>query len=383
LHDIYRDYEPYDPLDAVVEITKILFLKLADEKSGEERLTMRYIREESSRHPGKTERDIFDDLLKDRASEYHLTELKFNVKNVKTLIEMTRALEGLRIRDELDVLGEAYEGMLKDLFRGQLGQFFTPRTIVEFMVELTNPVADIEVGLFDRIIDPFAGSCGFLIYHLKRLKGNALKKASGVVLGIEKSPRIGFVGAINLFLHGGNPNNVIVNDSFRYDKKGRIGGVAEPCNWDVVITNPPFGSRVRSDDILKDFEARGWDCSESEALALRVMLDLAKEGGKIVTVVPESLVKDPKFSKLRRLIRKEAIVKAYISLPLSAFYAYGSTIKTGVLYLVKRGSNVKEQKVFFDCARYVGIDRTGRRIEKNDLPVILERFKSLERGVFS
>jgi type I restriction enzyme M protein len=113
------------------------------------------------------------------------------------------------------------------------------------------------------------------------------------------------------------------------------------------------------------------------------MLDLAREGGKIVTVVPESLVKDPKFSDFRRLVKEEAIVKAYISLPLSAFYAYGSTIKTGVLYLVKRGPDVEEHKVFFDCARYVGIDRAGRKIEKNDLPMILERFKSFERGASS
>jgi len=150
-----------------------------------------------------------------------------------------------------------------------------------------------------------------------------------------------------------------------------------------VITNPPFGSRVRSGDILDSFRKRGLNYSESEVLALRVMLDLAREGGKVVTVVPESLVKDPKFSRFRRLVEKEAVVKAYVSLPLSAFYTYGSTIKTGILYLVKRGPNVRGHKVFFDCARYVGIDRAGRRIERNDLPIILERFRSFERGALS
>jgi len=180
-------------------------------------LTMRYIRGESSSHASKTQIEVFNELLRDRAKEYSLSGLeKFNVKDVKTLTKMTEALEGLKIGDELDVLGEAYEEILKDLFRGQLGQFFTPRTIVEFMVGLANPVVDAEEGCFDRIIDPFAGSCGFLIYYLKRLKGNVLRRVSRALLGIEKSPRIAFVGALNLFLHCGDPARVVVSDAFRY-----------------------------------------------------------------------------------------------------------------------------------------------------------------------
>jgi len=383
LHDIYRDCEPYDPFNAVTEITKFLFLKLVDDEQGWQRLNMRYVRRSLRQHKGKTLKEIYDELLKDAAATCGVTWLKsFDIKDPTTLVKMTEKVQGIKISDrDRDIIGEAYERLLQVLFRGQIGQFFTPRPVVKFMVELADPIADEETGAIDRVIDPFVGSAGFLIYRLKRIKNDKIReKASEKLLGIDKSPRIAFVGAVNLFLHGGDPRRILEGDSFKYSDVGLIDGKVRFGEWDIVLTNPPFGSRVRSDDILRMFRDRGLDYAESEALALEVMLDLVREGGKIVTIVPESLMKNPKFSRFRQHMRKKAVIKAYISLPLSAFYAYGSTMKTGVLYIVKRGRNVKNGKVFFDCARYVGIDKTGRTINKNDLDAILARFKQFEKG---
>jgi type I restriction enzyme M protein len=385
LHDIYRDCEPYDPFDAVTEITKILFLKYVDDMKQWNRLNMDYVRRQLIEHPGKDVRGIFNELLKDAIAEYKgVPELReFNIRNNETFTSFAKELQGYTLDYiGLDILGDAYERLLQVLFRGQLGQFFTPRPIIKFMVELANPRIDPETGSFDSMIDPFAGSCGFLIYYLIRAKDkNALREASRRVIGIEKSPRIAFVGSVNLLIHGGDPRSVHVDDTLRQVPQGKLSDGTKLGGYDVILTNPPFGSKVRDEKVVAYYnEGRGLSYNEIEALSLWAMLDLVKEGGKVVTVVPESLVKNPEFSSLRRQLRKEAVIKAYISLPLSAFLAYGSSMKTGVLYLVKRGGETNEDRVFFDSARYVGIDKNGDPIRENDLPLILQRFRLFEEG---
>jgi type I restriction enzyme M protein len=385
LHDIYRDCEPYDPFDAVTEITKFLFLKYVNDVNRWNRLNMDYIRRQLREHPGKSVRKIFNEMLEDALSYYRgVPELReFNIRNDETFLHFVKVLQGYTL-DYIgwDVLGSAYERLLQTLFRGQLGQFFTPRPVINFMVELANPRIDPETGSFDSVIDPFAGSCGFLVYYIMKAKSKgALKEVSQRVMGIEKSPRIAFVGAVNLLIHGGDPRKVHVDDTLRQVPQKKLSDGTELGNYDVVLTNPPFGSEVRDKSIVAYYsESRGVNHNEIEAVSLWAMLDLVKEGGKIVTVVPESLMKNPEFSDLRSRLKKEAVIRAYISLPLSAFLAYGSSMKTGVLYIVKRGEGVKEGRVFFDSARYVGIDRVGNPIEKNDLPLILQRFKLFEEG---
>ena len=130
-------------------------------------------------------------------------------------------LERIPLTAGLDLFGLAYERFFPELFKGERGQYFTPRPLVELMVRLA------DLGDRDRVLDPTCGSGGFLVAAMDR---------GASIDGIELDPELVALARLNVALHGGDPARVQPGDLFRLERSG---------GWSVVLANPPYSLEVR------------------------------------------------------------------------------------------------------------------------------------------
>ena len=204
--------------------------------------SVRTILEEAKKRPG------YSDVL----SEHDQIELKD--RTIKGLVKLLESYD-LSLT-KFDVKGEAFEFFLGETFTGGLGEYFTPRNVVEFMVEAVSP----KIG--DKIIDPFCGTGGFLIYAFEvvsekirlnefseREKSTWRERLSNESLfGTDWKERTSKACKMNMMIHGDGSSGVFMQDGFK-DVPGRI----EPAMFDLCLTNPPFGSLETDSTILKAF----------------------------------------------------------------------------------------------------------------------------------
>ncbi len=305
-HNTIRNNDKLSPEAAFDEISKILFIKTLYERANDEGNIF-------SKEIYKTDKKKFDDLDINKNLPYY-RELFEKVKKELKDDDLFELNETLRIKEnsfeaiveELqiynlsttsdDVKGIAFEQFLGKTFRGELGQFFTPRTIVDFMVEILDP----QEG--EVICDPCCGSGGFLIkafeyvrakiendIHLakekikeqfynkdyEKLSDKAKEaideKVNGLfnlrnkeleinnersriralsydcIFGTDANPRMSRTAKMNMIMHGDGHGGVHHNDGLL-----NVNGIFEN-RFDIILTNPPFGSRV--DKSLKITEA--------------------------------------------------------------------------------------------------------------------------------
>jgi len=172
---------------------------------------------------------------------------------------------------------------------------------------------------------------------------------------------------------------------------------SEGLKFDVVLTNPPFAMKYERKDkdherILKQYDiaySKGRENSTEirSSLSSNVMFierycDLLNEGGKLLTIIDESVLNTDSNSPFREYIRKHFIIKAIISLPKNAFVNADTGVKTSILYFKKRKSPDEEQpNVFMAISKNIGHNDAGKPTpELCDLDNILEEYKKFEGG---
>jgi len=318
------------------------------------------------------------------------------------------------------------------VIRGKaLGQFFTPRSVVRFMVGLANLRIryDEQKEEYepDMILDGCCGTGGFLIFALSDIfkkvenipidRTTLRKKArQECIYGIDASEEdIVPIARMNMYLHGDGGSHIYMADTL--DKELRIEkGLSQDrvdeltelkkmidsgLKFDVVLTNPPFAMRYKRTDedherILRYYDMaypKGRENSTQirESLSSNVMFieryyDLLKTGGKLLTVIDESVLNAEGTGKFymifREWLRKHFIYKAIISLPKNTFVNADTGVKTSVLYLKKRESPDEEQpKVFMAISKNVGHNDSGKPTpELCDLERISDEYEEFERG---
>ena len=292
-HNIIRNREKLDPAAAFDEIAKVLFMKVYAERNLKADMkgnifTLDYIEEGEKYNPGYIS-DIFEktktDFGKDRIFAKD-EKINLRVNTTKAIIEK---LERYNLSaTSTDVKGIAFEKFLGKTFRGEIGQFFTPRPIVEFMVKMMDPRDG------DIICDPASGSGGFLIrlfeivreiisqsvdeeYKKKReeissrtdiseeekaqLQTKFYKElskeldptientrmwrlANRCIFGTDANERMARTSKMNMIMHGDGHGGIHHHDGFL-----NVNGILEG-RFDIVLTNPPFGQAVEKDDIV-------------------------------------------------------------------------------------------------------------------------------------
>lgn len=272
---------------------------------------------------------------------------------------------------EFDIKGQVYEFLLAKMANeaGQLGQFFTSRHLIDLMVSLVDP----QVG--EAVYDPASGTGGFLIRTYGHLHDALMRSAPDdteklrflrqeTIFGRELSPRAHKLGVMNMILHGDGHSHLTCGDSLS-------AGAQEPDRYDVILTNPPFGSVTVPRQDLADFPVR---TRNPESLFLQHIMLSLKPDGRAAMIVPEGLLfRDGAERKIRQRLLKDFTVDAIISLPAGIFLPYTS-VKADILIFRKGGPT---QRVWFFEVRNDGFELTAARrpiTGRNDLDVLREQW---------
>jgi type I restriction enzyme M protein len=292
-HNVIRNREKKDPAAAFDEIAKILFIKVAIERrlrAGRSRhnlFTAEFLDQQGQIHDDPIG-VLFDQTKKEyKADQIFERDERVNLKQA-TVREIVRQLERYNLSDTSeDIKGIAFERFLGRTFRGEIGQFFTPRTIVEFMVQMVNPKEG------DVICDPASGSGGFLIRFFEIVREqimadvdrqyqefkaevdqkhmsaarraelltakyeelqetiDPLRKGSRMwmlanqhIFGCDANDRMARTSKMNMIMHGDGHGGVHHHDGFI-----NVNGIFEG-RFNIVLTNPPFGASVEESDVV-------------------------------------------------------------------------------------------------------------------------------------
>lgn len=314
-------------------------------------------------------------------NKFSLAKLKYTVQE----LEKYSFVDGKNSFDGKDILGDFFEGIIRDGFKQSKGQFFTHINVVKFLLwglkldelAITRVNQDLEIPY---LIDPSAGSGTFLIEYMKfitkTLKYRFREKlddtrdiedkfhqwfmpdhrenkwAKDYIYGCEINFNLGTATKVNMILHGDGSTNIFVKDGllpFKFYEKeiapnflkqyepDKLYGTKEVNKqFDIIITNPPFS--VDLDNETKKNVKREFvfgDKKNSENLFVERWYQLLKPNGRFAAVLPESVFDTSENKYIRLFIFKYFKVKAVVSLPKVTFEPYTST-KTSVLLAQKK-----------------------------------------------
>lgn len=307
---------------------------------------------------------------------------------------------------ERDVIADAFETFIGHALKGEQGQFFTPRNVVKMMVDILNPDDN------DLIIDPACGSGGFLIETLRYVwkkideKGKEYKWSQSEIdkekqkiaaeqfRGIDKDYFLSKVTKAYMTLIGDGTSGVVCDDSLENPSNWK-----EPTrqkiqlgNFDILLTNPPFGSRITvcGEDKLKQFKFgykwkfdrnnNKWvkteklkEQEEPQVLFLERCLSFLKDGGRMAMVLPSGILGNEQEAYLRQYIQDKGNLFAIVELPFETF-SPNVSINTSVLFIQKGKS--KKKNIFISINEYCGHDKKGRPAEKDDLSSVAGFYKN-------
>lgn len=343
------------PTEAFDELSKILFIKIRDEKKLRDKgdpYDFQIKTQETQKSVASRIKGLYQEAKK--------RDPKVFTENVKVddepLSSVVRHLQRINLnKTDLDVKGIAFEQLLGNHFKGDMGQYFTPRKLVEFIIKMIEP--DHE----DRILDPACGSGGFLLYAMEHIQRQASRYyqegtpehhnhwhdfARDRLFGIEVSDAIARVAKMNMILHDDGHSNVIGNDALidfaKLYKQNREFGKE---SFDIILTNPPFGAVIKKEEkpYLGDYklgkkknskETR--NSQKTEILFLERCFDFLKSGtGKLAIILPDGILNNSSLQYVRDYIEQHFQILAVVSLPQIAFRYYEAGVKPSILFLRK------------------------------------------------
>lgn len=347
-----------DPLEAFDEWSKLLFAKIYDElwtADGEDYRFQVGLDESDEDVAGRV-RQLFHSARQRDASVF-TEEIDLPPDKIRAVVE---SVQHIAMTDlELDNLGQAFEQFFSSVFRGDLGQYFTRRELCRFVV------AALEVRPDDRVIDPTAGSGGFLLEALIQLVAwvNARQRSRSArerqrsidtfaherLFGIEINQKLARVCQTNLILHHAGHLHVVPDHTAldrRFPNRNLKFG-----SFTVAIGNPPFGDKVQEGSVdqlgsntLAAFELGKCGVARvpSEFLVFEQtirLLESGERGGRLGMVVPDGMLNNPGARSLcpdfRRFLLCHGRLDAIVSLPDHAFRKSGAQNKTSLLFFTK------------------------------------------------
>ena len=372
-----------NPSEAFDELDKLIFCKIWDERKprrmgepydfqiitvtkDEERDEQKRRTKENANLYNRIKALYEEGRAKDK--EVFRDNIRLTPEKIRTVVGY---LEGVNLSEtDLDSKGRAFETFMGSFFRGNFGQYFTPREIVKFIVDV------LPIKNDSKVLDTSCGSGGFLLYALNKVRDQATSYypnyktdtkqyakwfpywhdfAQNNLYGIEISEQISRAAKMNMIIHDDGHTNVItsdglVSDDVIFSKTSNQG--FKYGTFDFIITNPPFGSTIRQSEqaYLKTYQLgkkeEDWlavkaqpentrDGQSTEVLFIEQDYKFLKEGGYLAIVLPDGILTNSSMQYVRTQIEDWFRVVAVVSMPQTAFTANGAGVKSSVLFLRK------------------------------------------------
>lgn len=412
------------PTTAFDELDKLIFCKIWDEKwrdnapktKGEpfafQIISYPEDKDDKQNLKAKTElekriRELYEYGRK-KDPEVFKDDIKLDKHKIYTVVQY---LQDINLsKTDLDAKGVAFQSFMGEFFRGDFGQFFTPKPIVEFIVNSINIDKDW------KVLDTSCGSGGFLLHALKAIRdeaneiygedaGSASWKdywhefAEKHLFGIEINEQISRVAKMNMIIHDDGHTNIITNDGLKNNKTLEIENrnlKFQDGTFDLIMTNPPFGSTVKADEVnyYKEYELfeknlgiteikdriaddnnkKKWRTSQStEVLFLeRCYNYLNEENGYLAIVVPDGILTNSTSQYVRDWLIEKFRILAVVSLPQHTFSHVKAGVKSSILFLKKHTKDVtlkfeqtlKEVKTIVQKDKSLDKDQRAERMLK-------------------
>jgi len=372
-----------NPSEAFDELDKLIFCKIWDERKprrmGEPydfqiiTVTKEEEKDEQKRRSKENE-NLFKRIKalyqegREKDEEVFRDDIRLTPEKIRTVVGY---LESVNLSEtDLDSKGRAFETFMGSFFRGNFGQYFTPREIVKFIVDV------LPIDHDKKVLDTSCGSGGFLLYALNKVREKATEYypnykndtrqykswftywhdfAEKNLFGIEINEQISRAAKMNMIIHDDGHTNVITSDGLVSDEtifaKTNNQGF-KYGTFDFIITNPPFGSTIRQSEqaYLKTYQLgkkeEDWlavkatpentrDGQSTEVLFIEQDYKFLKEGGYLAIVLPDGILTNSSMQYVRTQIEDWFRIVAVVSMPQTAFAANGAGVKSSVLFLRK------------------------------------------------
>lgn len=289
-----------------------------------------------------------------------------------------------------DTQGDLYEYLLSEITSaGKLGQFRTPRHIIQLICELVDP------KLGDTICDPACGTGGFLLgayQHIltaytskehQKTDDNGLTRGDigdkltderqwthlkeKTFYGYDMDESMVRIGLMNLMMHGISNPNIEQKDTLskKYDEDGR---------YDVIMANPPFKGSIDKGDIN---ESLSLPTTKTELLFINRIIKSLKIGGRAGVIVPDGVLfgSSKAHKQARKMLLDDCELQGVISMPSGVFKPYAG-VSTAILIFVKGGETEKIWFYDMQADGYTLDDKRSKFDHGGDLPDIVEKWKT-------
>ncbi|MCD6384304.1 N-6 DNA methylase, partial [Candidatus Sumerlaeota bacterium] len=268
--------------------------------------------------------------------------------NLKDVIDLLDEIDFNNAEDS-HILSQIYEELLLRLGRegGVAGEFYTPRPIVRLMVRIIAP----QIG--EKVLDPFCGSCGFLIESYNFMKSSREltvedyeKLQNDTFYAQEKKSLPYLIGVMNCILHGLLTPNVVRKNTLEED----IRNIPDEQRYEVILTNPPFGGK-EGRQVQRNFPVKS---QATELLALQYVMKKIRYNGRCGIVVPEGILfRGDGFARVKKTLIEDFNLHTIISLPSGVFAnvtSSGQGPKTNLLFFERKGRT--KEIWYYDFAGY-------------------------------
>ena len=393
------------PPEAFGELCKIIFVKINDEASRKkgEPYQFQIKTHESSDKLYERIQSIYE-TQQQREPDVFTDTIKIDAATLRIIVSH---IEGINLsKTDLDTKGVAFETFMDGFFKGHFGQYFTPREIIDFAVQVMQPQND------ERVLDPACGSGGFLLHTLDYIRKEANDYhddpidcfkhwhnfAKEMLFGIEVNEEIARVAKMNMIIHDDGHTNVISADALQELNRlcERTGNNEfKEGSFDLILTNPPFGAKVSLSEhpYLEDYELgnqtnkggrkRPRKNQRTEILFLERIRDFLKPGtGRAAVIIPDGILTNSSLQEVRDFLLERFQINAIVSLPQTTFAHFGAGVKASVIFLRRRAGGEKpsdDEPIFMASPELVGYDATGRETE-NQLPEVLSQYRAFEKN---
>lgn len=426
--------------DAFFELLKVIFCKIEDERNFPKPLEFYTTSSERANPDGqlvvkKRIGDIFE-RVKRKYSAIFPQNATIDLKP-RSLAWVVSELQGYSLLNtNIDIKGKAYEEIVGANLRGDKGQFFTPRNIMHMAVVMLNPKPH------ERILDQSCGTGGFLVNAMnhviadltkdfekeislppsswsddhKRLLNDKIREvAAGNFYGFDIAPDLVKATKMNMVMNNDGSGNIYECNTLLPPHEWDINypglrealkkALADPSITlanhnniafaDVIVTNPPFGSKIPIKDshILSQYDlGHLWEKPKQkggpwtktgklqgsvppEQLFVERCLQLLKPGGRMAIVLPDSILGSPGLGYIRQWLLAQAYVVASVDLHADTFQPKNGT-QTSILILQKKAEAERQEElhtgqmrpynIFMAMVEHIGHDKRGNTIYKRD-----------------